>query len=332
MSDQKIRFGVAGLGRIGRRHAQLVHGQKGFQLTAVSDPSAEAVEQVSQEIGDTSVEYLSSYEAMLGRTDVDWVVIATPSHLHEEMTCQALTAGKHVLVEKPMAGSAAEAERMIDMAKSKGLMLTVNQTLRYQADTVAVRKLIEAGTIGDVVSIYRGQNQAKGRDDWQIWKKYGGGAVANLGSHFIDAVLYLLKAKPKSVSAYMGTLLDKGDAEDWFKIIIRCQDNQVAEAEMVAATHAKAIWHVVGTKGTIYAANDLPMLYLKTTLFDGTSQVLDIDLAAAGDKLVPFYQDLADHLCQGLVPPVDPMDVLEQMKVIDAVHESNACGRSIDLQ
>ena len=328
-----ITFAVVGVGRIGARHAEQIAGTDGFQLAAVCDCSEEAIAKFSAESEAEGVQVFDDYQKMVDAGPAQVMVIATPSHLHYDMTLAAIQAGMNVLVEKPMASSAKEGKEMLAAAERAGVFLTVHQSVRYQPDTQMIREVIESGQLGDVFSIYRSEHMFSERKDWQIWKEYYGGAVSNLAVHWVDAGMLMIDDDPAAVFARFHRILDQGDAEDCFKIVVRYRGGQTIEAELVRAYFPKAMWHVSGTRGAAWIANTLPKITMHVKTLDGEEWSRDYDFTTDQGNVPLFYADFAEKLLRGEDPPVTPQSVIRQLQVIDAARESDATGQSaaVDL-
>ncbi|MCK5845312.1 MAG: Gfo/Idh/MocA family oxidoreductase, partial [Victivallales bacterium] len=161
--------------------------------TALFDLSKPAAAALRKEFAPGAL-ICDSVEDLLA-SEVDAVVISTPNHTHCELTLQALRAGKHVLVERPRASSLAEAGRMIAAAKRRGVVLQVNQTLRFTSAYIAIKDAMEKGKIGEPLHIRciraAASTPNKGWSpgaDWFMSKESRGGIIMDIGVHMADAL------------------------------------------------------------------------------------------------------------------------------------------------
>ena len=143
-----------------------------------------------------------SYEALLADPDVDAVYIPLPNHLHAEWTAAAARAGKHVLCEKPLAMTAAEAQRMVDACRDRGVLLMEAFMYRLHPSWVAVRELVNAGRIGRLVAVdswfsYFNDDPANIRNI----RAFGGGALFDIGCYSVNLSRMLFGAEPARVQA-----------------------------------------------------------------------------------------------------------------------------------
>lgn len=141
-----VGVGVAGLGRIGTRHAENLAGRvPGARLTRLLDARAGAAASLGARLG---VPACASYAELLDANDVDAVVIATPAPTHEEMATLAAVAGRHVFCEKPLAPDPQTAQRIVDAARSAGVTLQVGFQIRFDPDFAALAPRVHAGELG----------------------------------------------------------------------------------------------------------------------------------------------------------------------------------------
>jgi scyllo-inositol 2-dehydrogenase (NADP+) len=250
MNSAAIRVGIAGLGRSGWDiHARLLAPlTEQYQVVAVvdADPARrqEAVDRFQ-------CQAYTEYEQLLSDPNVDLVVVSLPNHLHANATIAALNAGKHVVCEKPMATSLADADRMIEAVKSTGNVLSIFQQRRYHPDFVKVREVIRSGILGRIVQIRLTESRFSRRWDWQTLQKFGGGSLNNTGPHFLDMALQLFgDAYPETVFCHLDRTLTLGDADDHVKIMIKGPSAPTIDIELSScAAFPGDTWTVMGTQG-----------------------------------------------------------------------------------
>lgn len=127
--SRPLAMGIVGCGRISKSHLEAVAALPEYgRIAAITDVNADLATEVARKY---SAAYVASYEQMLARPDIDAVLLCTPNNLHAEQSIAAMQAGKHVLVEKPMAETAADARRMADVARRTGKVLAIGQTFRH---------------------------------------------------------------------------------------------------------------------------------------------------------------------------------------------------------
>lgn len=249
---QIIRVGIAGLGRSGwDMHARaLALLPELYRVTAVADPRPERRQEAQDKF---DCQTTAEVADLIANDQIDLLVIATPSHLHADQTIAALQAGKDVMVEKPMALTIAEVDKMIAAAEAAKRVLTINQNYRYQPDFRKVREVLASGKLGQVVQIRVAVHQFGRRWDWQTLTEYGGGILNNHGVHWLDMMLQLVEDDEPELFCHMvQTPLYAGDAESHAKLILRPKNGPLIDIEL---THANAYgqetWLVMATQGSL---------------------------------------------------------------------------------
>ncbi len=253
MTEQKIKVGIIGLGRSGRDiHIATLLNLPAYEIVAVSDALADRLAQ-SREL--CHCHAYADYRALLADPDVELVVVATLSVSHCAITLEALAAGKHVLVEKPMATSLADADRMIEAAHAFGKTLTVFQNRRFDPDLAVIREVIASGRLGDILFIRRNVYDFSRRNDWQALKKYGGGMLNNLGAHIMDQVMILMDYDVRDIFADIRRTVTAGDAEDHVKALLRNAHLTLDLELFSSCAFPEFAWMVMGTRGTLIESN-----------------------------------------------------------------------------
>jgi predicted dehydrogenase len=210
----EVRYGLIGCGRVAPRHAQSLRQVAGARLVAVADIKTSRAERFAEEYAAAAH---TDYRALLDRADIDAVSICVPSGLHARVTLDALDAGKHVLVEKPIALQLADADQMIQRARQRDLRLGVVLQNRYNSPMQQLRRLIDEGALGRLylgnacVRWFRPQSYYE--DEWHGTLAMDGGALMNQSIHHIDALRWFM-GPVRSVYAYSATLAHRMESED----------------------------------------------------------------------------------------------------------------------
>ena len=250
MTQTPIRVGIAGLGRSGWDiHAHLLAPMnEHFQVVAVvdADPARreEAIERFDCQAYD-------DYAVLLADPAVELVVVSLPSFIHAQAAIDAMQAGKHVVCEKPMATSLADADRMIAAAAATGKTLTIFQQRRYNPDFRKVKEVIDSGLLGRIVQIRLTESRFSRRWDWQTLQKFGGGSLNNTGPHFLDMALQLYGDHEISeVFCHLDRTLTLGDADDHLKLMVKGPGAPTLDIEISSCcAYSPETWHVMGTRG-----------------------------------------------------------------------------------
>lgn len=200
---KSLGIGVIGLGAIGGKHVSVLKNLREATIVGVSDLNQELVDKT---IAGTAIQGYTDYRQLLARPDLDAVIIATPDHLHKDITIEAAQAGKHILVEKPIATTVEDGEAMIEAAKKVNVKLMVGFTLRFVPHYVQAREIIQSGKLGKIVSVYSRRMNVITQAD-----RLGGriGVLHFLGIHDFDLLHWLLGVKPDQVYTAESTSVEK---------------------------------------------------------------------------------------------------------------------------
>lgn len=192
MSDDPVRTALAGYGYWGVNLARNIAASATTELVGVADPSPGQRERVGAD--HPSATQWASYEELLADERVEAVVLATPASLHEEMALAAIEKRRHVLVEKPLADTAAGADRIVEAGAGAGVVVMVGHTFLYSAPVQTLRELVAEGDLGAVQYLYS-QRLSLGRirrDCNALW---------NFAPHDVSIMMHVLDARPVEVSA-----------------------------------------------------------------------------------------------------------------------------------
>ncbi len=190
-----ISFAIIGYGKIGERHAEFISAHPDAWLSGAFDIKENRLDIFEKNYPNARV--YNSLEELLKDGNVDIVTICTPNNSHAEISIHSLQAGKHVLVEKPMAIRKVDCEQMIHMSLKTGKSLFVVKQNRFNPPVQAVKQLFDRNKTGKILSVavqcYWNRNEAYYRSsDWKGIKALDGGTLFTQFSHFIDVVYYLL--------------------------------------------------------------------------------------------------------------------------------------------
>jgi len=212
-----VRIGVIGVGMIAQREHIPGYLESGeAEIVAIADPWEERVREVAERFEIPNA--FTDWRKVVQRKDIDAVSVCTPNTTHAEITIAAAKAGKHVLVEKPMATSMAEVDAMISAAEKAGVILMVEQTLRFYPECEVAKDILESGILGKIQTV-RGRVSHGGPEYWSptgkwfLQKKQAfGGTLCDLAIHGIDLIRWLV-GEPITEVAGFQALLEKPDAD-----------------------------------------------------------------------------------------------------------------------
>lgn len=194
--ERTVRVGLVGLGRFGKLHAAVLAGLPGARLAAICDPDVRELDRIGDRYGVS--QRFERYDDFLAHADVDCVFLVTPESLHAEQALQVIQSGLPVFLEKPLATTAAEGERVATAARTAGVVLQVGFVLRFETRYALLKQAIDRGSLGNIVTARVKRNVSKA---W--FAVYGdrAHAVHETAIHDIDILLWLLQDRCTTVYA-----------------------------------------------------------------------------------------------------------------------------------
>ena len=330
----KVRVAIVGCGFIGYYHARGVKEAEGAELVGAADLNPEALKAFGEKMGVTKL--VASAEELAADPEVDAVAIGVPNKLHLPLAKLFMEAGKHVLVDKPMAMNAAEGEEMAAIAAKHDCRLLIGHMWRFDPEAQFIRKAVKDGLLGDIVKTKGyGIHTLWGPSGWFIQKELaGGGALADMGVHALDTVRYLLgDPAPKSVYAKIGTYYGDYDGDDTGLLVIEWESGTVSTIE-------SGWWHphmdgeegstqVFGTKG--YGRLFPTELRLHEA---GLPGVFKPEVPEREDHCAQFVysgqmQHFVTSIKRGSACIPGPDEGLAVMRIVDAAYESAKTGEVV---
>jgi len=309
----KIGFGLIGLGRHGTRYAESLKEIEGAQLIAVCRRDLSRAEEFASSWG--AKRAYADYGRLIRDREVDAVIVVTPNSTHMEIAIEAAEHRKHVLVEKPIARSSEEAERMISVARRNGINLTVGHTFRYHPITLESVKHL--GEIGEVylTSMCKRQQRSTG---WRLDPEEHGGAIMDIGIHLFDLTRYILRERPTSVQCKAKHVLGLG-VEDSFGAILELSKERLAILDASACSNSRTDkMEFVGVEGHLSA--DRYMRELQLVLGDKRQR---IPLVGPDATLHLLLGDFVRSIMEGRESPISGEDGLEAIRIAEACHRSS---------
>jgi len=210
-----IKTALTAYGMSGRVfHAPFIALHPGFELKAVVERHEKKA--AANYPGITSND---SVDELLADTDIEFVIINTPPYTHFDLAIKALEAGKHVLIEKPVATNSVEVKALFDLGRKVGRHIMVYQNRRWDSDFVSVKKAIESGRLGELIEVHFRFDRYKAALSPKVFKETkgipGGGLVYDLGPHLIDQAISLF-GKPLSFKKTTGIYRENSEVPDYF--------------------------------------------------------------------------------------------------------------------
>ncbi len=345
----RVRYGIIGCGAIGqRRHIPEVAANKNAELVALCDANGKRAREVAEKYGVPRVH--ADYRELL-KDDIDAVIIGTPNYLHAPMTMAAFKAGKHVLVEKPMATTREEARRMIAAGKAAKKFLMLGHNQRLMPPHVKAREILTSGRLGKVLS-FRTAFKHGGPEGWCIEKSLNTwffkkeqavlGVTGDLGVHKADLMRYLLGEDFVEVGGILATL----DKRDQTGKLIQTDDNAYLTVKSKSGVIGSIIvsWTNYGEpeanytviycqKGVLMLATD-PTYGVIVRYRNGNEERYKVGAVATNEKQVTSgVSDLfTECILKGRKPEIDGVEGYKALDVILTGMEAAEAGRVMKVR
>jgi UDP-N-acetylglucosamine 3-dehydrogenase len=314
---KKLGTAVVGTGFWGKNHARVYKDLQETDLLAVCDIDAARAKAVADQFG---AKPYTSVRRMLQNKEIKAVSVCTWSTSLARVAIEAVKAGKHVLVEKPMAASVKQAERLVDEAKKKRVHLTVGFLMRFIPGLQQMKKAVEEKTIGELVSA-----TAKRVSQWP--ERIGDvGVVKDTAIHDIDVMLYLFNEDPVAVYAKTGSMRHK-KFEDYAQIMLTFEKGKTAFIESNWLTPYKTrILIATGSEAIMnldYITQELRIEDAKETVQPRypTTEPLKLEL-----------RHFANCVLGKEKPLITGLDGLRALRIAEAALKSSSSGRIIKLK
>jgi len=332
---------VIGYGFAGRCfHAYLVGLAPGLRLHGVASRDAATRERIVADLGSAGVRAYVDMDDVCADPDVDLVVLATPTHVHADQAVQALSAGKHVVVDKPTALSLADTDRMIAASSASGKLLSVFQNRRWDGDYLTAQAAIASGELGDVRWIELAWQGFGAWGGWRGHAEFGGGRYWDLGAHLADQICQFFPEPVEGVFCRLRRDYAASDIDSEALVVVTFEGGRTGVLDLSGTTaHPKPRFLLHGSAAT----------FSKYGLDPQEEAMIAGDIDSAVDpaehharihdgkveRIVPtlpgrwrsYYENVAEALAGAAPLAVDMASVRRAMAVLDAGIRSSETGR-----
>ncbi|MGI8909926.1 MAG: Gfo/Idh/MocA family protein [Rubrobacteraceae bacterium] len=358
---EPLRAGVVGLGWAGEQHLKNYLRMPNVEVVALAGLEGERLRELGGRYGVSGLH--ERWEDLVARDDLDVVSVAAPNHLHATISIAALEGGRHVLCEKPLARTGAEARGIVDAARKAGRVLQIAFTQRERGDVQVLKRHVEAGNLGRVYhakAAWMRRNGIPGMGSWFTSKEMaGGGPLIDLGVHMIDMALYLM-GEPEVESVSCATYAElgpqgrgsRGSDDDDTKTIVgdayEVEDLAIAFIRLSggATLNLEAGWAAHRESGddfgvTLYGAEGGAEMKVKNYETSDTVRIYT-DVVGVPAVVAPEIRPREGHLgvVRRFVETIrggdwkghDGEDGLRRARIIDACYASALQNREVSLR
>jgi len=334
----KIKYGIAGCGRIARVHADEILVLPQAELAAICDIDSRALRNFACCYG---VKGYRDYRKMLEEQDLDVVVICTPSGLHAQMGILAAQSGKHVLVEKPLALTLADADMLIDACEKAGVVLSVVMQKRFNRFFQKLKSAVEEGRFGKLS--HAGATVRWNRDEayflsnpWRGRKAEDGGVVMNQAIHIVDILSWLM-GRVESVFAYTATRCRPIEAEDVGVAVLKFKSGALGVIEAASTVYPRNLEQTVavfGEKGTVVIGGEKADRVMTWQFNEAREdnqitrpeEVADCPMESGHQAVL---QDMMKTILTGGRPAVDGREGRKALEIVLGIYRSSETGMPV---
>ncbi|RXZ82250.1 gfo/Idh/MocA family oxidoreductase [Paenibacillaceae bacterium] len=351
--NTKTKIGIIGAGNIGNVHIkQFSNLPENCEITAITDAYLPLAEMRAKEAGIATV--YSSPEELINSANVDAVIIGVPNQFHAPYAIQALEAGKHVLIEKPMGLNKEDALNIYRASQKTDKVFMVAHQMRFESVPMQIKEQMDRGELGNIYTAKTGWYRRKGIPGWGTWftrtDQSGGGPLIDIGVHMVDLALYLM-GNPKPVSVYGSTYAEFGpkrkgigtwgkpnwdgvfDVEDLATALIKMEDGSTLSLEVSWAVHMDTdntpFIHLMGSEGGASYRGSKGKL-----LLEKYDRPLDVELSSAEEdegERMRLSRHFLECIQTGKKPITDALSGLTNNLILDAIYESSRTGNEVKL-
>jgi len=342
----ELNFAILGCGRIAKKHAEILAGGhvQGGRLAAVCDIKEDRARYYGEKYG--VPHYTDMHRMMESSREIDVVAVLTESGVHAANVLELAQYGKHLVVEKPMALTVSDADKMIESCDRAGIKLFVVKQNRYNRAVQRLREALDAGRFGKLVmgSVrvrWCRTQEYYDQDPWRGTWAQDGGVFSNQASHHVDLLEWML-GEPVSVFAKSRTALVNIETEDTGVAVIQFQNGALGIVEATTAVRPKDLegsLSLLGEKGTVviggFAVNQIVTWNFESTrpedenmFSEGSQDPPNI----YGFGHIPYLEKVVDNIQNGTPALVDGLEGRRSLELISAIYESIETGNEISLR
>jgi 2-desacetyl-2-hydroxyethyl bacteriochlorophyllide A dehydrogenase len=343
-SVRPLRIGLVGCGEISTHNAAGIRASRHCTLAHAMDLDADAARSLGRQFG---IPYTTELDALLGNPDVDAVVIAVPHNLHASVAARAAQAGKHVILEKPIATTLTDADAIVDACARAGVALTVLFSFRYQPHVQRARELVQAGGLGDIVGTsiqfvtekpagYWGQGYTgRVQTDWRgSWEQCGGGVLIMNVCHTIDYFQYITGLRVAQVYSAFSTMNSPVEVEDIIAVSLRYEGGGIGsiQASTLGRGEQMSSERIWGTHGSLVLAPAPQQVYTLRRVAGLTpGRWQQLGKLPGVNRVAAFMDAFAADVSAGRRPAVTGEDARENLAIVLAAYEAGRTGRAVTL-
>lgn len=328
--QDRVRWGIVSTAQIGRNvFIPALRAARRGELTAVAGRDAGRTAAFAAELGVPEV--FASYDALLASDRVDAVYLPLPNTMHEEWTLRAVECGKHVFCEKPLATTVAGAQRMVDAARRRGVLLWEAMVFRYHPQTLRLRRLLDGGAIGDLRHLHmRMSFNLPAGENIRRQPELGGGVLMDVGCYLITVARWAAASEPTQVSAAWH--VDPQHGVD-LRLALLLAFPGGAAATLYGGFDGAATpgAHLIGSRGSLHIEQPTHPYEESAYTLTTPAATERVTLRNGVRAFTPALDHFHDCVLDGRTPLLDARDAILTLRVMEAAQEAARSQRTVTL-
>ncbi len=327
MSVNIVVVGYGSAFGMGHHHSEMIGKAKGLKLVGVCEPDEE------RRLAAAATEGVPTYEhidEVCADDSVDMVSLIVPHDVHAPLAVQAMNAGKHVLTEKPICVTTAEADAMIAASNKNDVMLTTYHNRRWDPDWVTVKRLIDEGCVGEVFLVECCVGGNRPLSGWRRFEASGGGMIRDWGAHVLDQMCLIAGTPASRVYAHFEHRMwtDLMDVPTHTQMMIEFESGMRAEATFSNNMWApKPRWLVLGEEGGLFKQAGGGGAV--TWHHEVAGQACATEVPCFEPDRAELYQNVSDHLNDGADLLIKPEEARRYVAIYEAAYASAETGEAV---
>lgn len=337
----KIRFAIVGCGHIAKKHAEAIKNAEGAELIAVCDTIPENMEFYTSEYG--AKPYIN-YDEMILNPEIDVINICTPSGSHAPLTVKAANAGKHIVVEKPIALSLKDTDAMIEACEKNNVKMAVLHPNRFRPAMLELRKAMDEGRFGKLshanATVRWNRDQAYyDQAPWRGTKEFDGGVLMNQAIHNLDLLVWMM-GDVEEVYSMAATRLRNIEAEDVSTGVVRFKNGSLGVIEAATTIYPKNFEEslsIFGENGTVKiggkTANFVEHWQMESIVEEEAEKIKECikedPFGKPGHQWI--IEDMIEAIKEDRHPIVNGIEGKKALELVIALYESAESGQPVKI-
>lgn len=349
--EDRLSVCIVGCGEVVKRNrAAAIDATPGLDLSLLVDTREWAAREIAESF---EAEHTTDYDDALADGSIDLVYVATPHHLHAEQGIRAAEAGKHVIVEKPLATTVSDCADVVEACDRAGVVLSVSFPSRFDPEVQRARQLVREGVVGSIIgtrietmshlktdSFWKGGYSGRIESEWRASReRSGGGILVMTNVHDLDRMRYVTGLEPARIYCEHDNFDSPSEVEDFAALVMRYENGAIGTLEASSAVDAVPDDDpgyrnkIYGENGVILVDDPLKVRTKEPTSLGAADRWHEVDPGDANfeSPVISYFHDVATAIRNGTAPTVTGEDGKLAVEIVTAAYESGGSGDPVEF-